>query len=220
MSARVASLYHSTIGKKAVMAITGIIMFGYLVGHMAGNLQIFIGRQKINDYAHFLHATPLLLWGTRAVLIVAIILHIWSAYELAQDAWKARPVAYAKTKYIETTYAARTMRWSGPIIFVYLVYHIMHLTLGRAPGMPYDPEDVYGNLVRGFQIAPVAIMYMLAMVLVGFHLYHGLWSFFQSLGLNHPKYNKLRRQFAAVMTVLICGGFIAVPISVLAGWVS
>lgn len=220
MSARVASLYHSSIGKKAVMALTGVIMFGYLVGHMAGNLQIFISREQINNYAKFLHHTPVLLWGTRLVLVVSVILHIWSAYELASDAWSARPVAYAKTKYIETTYAARTMRWSGPIIGLYLIYHILHLTLGVVPGMPYDSEDVYGNVVRGFQIVPVALVYIVAMVCLSFHLYHGLWSMFQSLGLNHNKYNSLRRYFATAMTLVICLGFISVPVSVLAGWVT
>jgi succinate dehydrogenase / fumarate reductase cytochrome b subunit len=102
---------------------------------------------------------------------------------------------------------------------LYLVYHIMHFTLGAVPGLPYDPEDVYGNVVRGFQIWPVAVVYIVAMVLLSLHLYHGVWSFFQSLGLNHPRYNRLRRQFATVMTVVVCGGFLSVPVAVLAGWV-
>ncbi len=183
MTTRAVTLFETSIGKKAVMAVSGVVWFGYLVGHMAGNLQVFVGREKINDYSAAIHHTLWLLWGTRVLLLVSIVAHIWAAYQLADRSWKARPVAYARHRYTAADYASRTMRWSGPIIFLYVIYHLMHLTLGVAPGVPYDAHDVYGNLVRGFQNPLLAGTYILAMTLLSFHLYHGLWSLFQSLGL-------------------------------------
>src|SRR5262245_14940884 len=159
----------STIGQKVVMAVTGVILFGFTIGHMLGNLQVYQGPEKLNAYAAFLKATPALLWGTRSVLLVSVILHIWAAVSLSQKNHQARPVAYAGRRWREGSYAARTMMWSGPILGLFIVYHLLHFTTGQAHPH-FDEHDVYANFVIGFQDPRASAVYIVAMVALGFHL--------------------------------------------------
>lgn len=217
--ARGVFFYRTTIGKKVVMAVTGIVMFGFLIGHMAGNLQFFLGREVLNAYAETLHHNAALLWTVRIGLLVSVALHIVAAVQLAVLQRSARPVSYYRRKPVGSSYAARTMYWSGPIIALFIVYHLLHLTLG-VPGVhpSYEYLNAYDNVVYGFSQPLATIAYIVAMILVGMHLYHGLWSMFQSLGFAHPRYSPKLKLFAKVFSVLLILGFLAVPVAVLAGY--
>lgn len=213
---RASLLYRELIGKKAAMALSGVVLFGYVIGHMAGNLQIFMGRQKINDYAKFLHSTPSLLWGTRTLLLIAVAVHIYTGLSLAARAKAARPVAYRVKGARQPNIAARTMVLSGLVIGAFVVYHLLHLTVGSVHPNFVD-LDPYDNLVTGFRVTPVAIAYIISVALLGVHLYHGAWSMFQSLGLSHPRYTPALKTFAAAISVVLVAGFCAVPISIMTG---
>ena len=215
--ARGVHFYGTTVGKKAVMAVTGVVLFGFLIGHMAGNLQFFLGREVMNAYAEKLHALGPLLWAVRIALLVAVALHIHAAVQLAMLQRTARPVGYAKFQPQGSTYAARTMYWSGPIIAFFIVYHLLHLTTGTVHPS-YEYLNAYDNLVIGFRQPIVSIFYIIAMILLGLHLYHGLWSMFQSLGFAHPRYTPKIKAFAKLFTFVIVLGFIAVPIAILGGF--
>ena len=178
---RAARFYDSTVGKKFVMAISGIILFGYVIAHLLGNLQIFLGPAQFNGYARFLHSVPELLWPARIVLLIAVILHIWSSLHLAVVKSEARPVGYVKKRADGSSYASRTMYWSGPIIAAFVIYHLLQFTFGMG-GTPYQELDAYGNVINGFRVPVVAIFYIIAMALLCLHLRHGLWSMVQSLG--------------------------------------
>jgi succinate dehydrogenase / fumarate reductase cytochrome b subunit len=220
---RAIHFYAAPIGKKAVMAVTGLILFGYLMGHMIGNLQIFSpDPNQINHYAAFLHSTANIapLWIIRAVLLVALVWHIVAAVQLTKLKSDARPTGYVKKRDVPASYAARTMIWSGPIIAAFAVYHVLHLTVGAV--MPLrdvgaDQPDVRYNVVSGFQHPLVAWFYILAVALLCVHLYHGLWSMLQSLGWIPPKRDLAIKRAAAAVAVLICAGFITVPLAVLLG---
>jgi succinate dehydrogenase / fumarate reductase cytochrome b subunit len=214
----VARFYDSTIGKKAVMALTGLILFGYLVAHMLGNLQVFLGPQVINGYAETLHGNPPLLWGVRILLLVSVILHIWAALQLSSLKSAARPVAYVKPGNVQASLASRTMMVSGPFIAIFVIGHLMHLTTGTIHPR-FAELRPYENVVTGFSNPVASILYIVAMILVGFHLSHGVWSMFQSVGFSHPRYTPLIRKFAAVFSWILIAGFIAVPIAVLTGLV-
>lgn len=216
----------SSVLKKAIMAVTGLVLFGWILGHMAGNLKVFQGAEKFNHYAEFLRemGTPLfpeagVLWLVRVVLAVSLLLHIWSATSLTLTNRRAREKGYERLKGVQLDYAARTMRVSGVLITVYIVYHLMHLTWGNVHP-DFVAGDAYGNLVKGFQVVPIALVYIAANLLLGMHLYHGLWSMFQSLGVNHEHYNPWRQRFAVAFATVISLGFITVPVSVLMGIVS
>src|SRR5262245_20214357 len=184
-------LYKSAVGKKAVMAASGIVLFGFVLVHMIGNLKLYEGVDEqghyiLNNYAGFLRSvgTPAfptsgLLWIARSILIVAVVLHIWAAWQLTLMNRAARPVGYAGRDLVQADYASRTMRWSGVIILLFVVYHLLDLTFGAA-NPNYVEGDVYHNVVASFSRWPVALFYVLANVALGFHLYHGLWSMFQS----------------------------------------
>jgi succinate dehydrogenase / fumarate reductase cytochrome b subunit len=214
--ARGVRFYGTTIGKKAVMAVTGVILFGFLVAHMAGNLQFFAGPEKLNAYAEKLREAPPLLWGVRLVLLVSVILHIGASIQLARLQNAARPVGYERKKSVGSSYASRTMYWSGPIVAAFIIYHLMHLTLGVG-GLPFQDLRPYENLVAGFSHPMVSLAYIVAMVLLGLHLYHGLWSLFQSLGFAHPRYTPKIKMAVKVFTVLLVLGFVIVPLAILAG---
>ncbi|MCX6634984.1 MAG: succinate dehydrogenase cytochrome b subunit [Acidobacteria bacterium] len=223
-SNRAARFYDATIGKKAVMAVSGVVLFGFLIGHLVGNLQIYAGPDKVNHYARFLHSMPGPLWGARMVLLLAVVLHMWSAFQLWLLKREARPVAYRKKSNPSSSYASRTMIWSGPIIGAFVVYHLLHFTFGTVlPGglarLENGDIDVYQNLITGFSQPLVSLFYVIAVVLLGVHLYHGLWSMFQSLGVSHPRYTPRFKQFAAAASILIAAGNISIPLSVLAGFV-
>ena len=207
----------TTIGKKVLMAVSGVVWFGYVIGHLLGNLQIYAGPQRINAYAEFLHHWPTVLWGTRLLLVVAIVTHVAASTQLALRNFSARPVAYAMKNDLATTYAARTMLWSGPILLLFIGYHLAHLTFGLTPEFDYDPHDVYGNVVSSFSIWWLAAWYVFAQVALCLHLYHGAWSFLQTLGANHPRYNAWRRRFAAAASLAIFVGYVSIPVSVMTG---
>jgi succinate dehydrogenase / fumarate reductase, cytochrome b subunit len=209
--------YGTSIGKKAVMAVTGVILFGFLIAHMAGNLQFFLGPDALNDYAVKLREIPAALWSLRIALVVAVILHIIASIQLVRLQGAARPVSYAKKQSVGSTYASRTMYWSGPIIAAFGIYHLMHLTWGIS-GLPFEELRPYENLVAGFSKPAVSLAYIVAMVLLGMHLYHGIWSLFQSLGFAHPRYTPRLKAFAKVFTILLVLGFISVPLAILAGF--
>ena len=215
---RVTRFYESTIGKKAIMAVTGLILFGYLIAHMLGNLQIFLGSEVMNHYAETLHGNPPLLWTARVILLVSVVLHIWASLQLSTIKRQARPVAYMKRENVTSSWASRSMMLSGPIIFAFVIFHLLHLTTGTIHPQ-FVPLHPYENLVTGFAVLPFALAYIVAMVLVGFHLSHGIWSMFQSLGLSHPRYTPMIKKFAAVFSWVLIAGFISVPIAVLAGLV-
>ena len=218
---RAAPLLDATVGKKAVMAVTGLILFGFVVAHMIGNLTAYLGPESMNAYAEWLrellHGAG--LWIARYVLILAVIFHVWSAVSLTIDNRKARPVGYrTRRRWVESTYASRTMVWSGPLLAVFIVYHLLHLTTGTVhPG--FVEGDVYRNFVTGFRVLPVSAFYILAMLALGLHLYHGVWSMLQTLGLSHPRWNSLRKAFATGVTAVVVVGNISFPIAVLLGMI-
>ncbi len=216
---RPARFLASTNGKKVVMAVTGVILFAFVIGHMLGNLQFFEGPEKINAYGRFLRVVPELLWGVRGVLLLSVCLHIWASIGLALRNNSARPKGYARKKNTVSSYASRTMYWSGPILFCFIVYHLLDLTAGIArPGADFREGDIYHNMVAGFSVWYVSAWYILSMLLLGLHIGHGASSFVQSLGFNHPRHTPVIQKAAAVFAVLLICGFISIPISVLAGW--
>jgi succinate dehydrogenase / fumarate reductase cytochrome b subunit len=215
---RSAIFYQSVIGKKIIMALTGFILSGFVMGHMIGNLQLFAGPEKLNHYAELLQGLGGALWIIRGVLLLSVGLHIAMAIQLTLLKWEARPNAYVKKASIASTYASRTMIWSGPIVGAFLIYHLLHFTTGQA-----HPEfikgDVYRNVVTGFQNPAVALFYMIANILLAIHLYHGVWSMFQSLGVAHPRYTPILRNVAMVYGYIIGIGNVSMPLAVLAGLV-
>lgn len=216
MSAVAAGFYSTTVGKKTVMAVTGIVLFGFIIGHMAGNLQFFLGPDVINGYAEKLREVPALLWVVRIGLLVAAILHIAASVSLVRLQRRARPTGYVRLRSTTSSYASRTMYWSGPIVLAFLIYHLLHLTFGTVHP-DFRELKAYENLVAGFSNPAVAIAYIVSVILLGMHLYHGLWSMFQTLGVAHPKYTPKFKAFAKFASIVIVLGFIAVPIAILAG---
>jgi succinate dehydrogenase / fumarate reductase, cytochrome b subunit len=216
---RALTFYSTSIGKKVVMAITGLILFGFVIGHMLGNLQVFMGANQMNAYAAMLKANATLLWGVRIVLLVAVILHIVAAVQLTRMSQRSRPEGYHYKDVIQADYAARTMRWSGPIIAVFVIYHLLHFTTGSVHPQ-FDVHDVYHNVISGFRVWPVSLFYIIAMVALAFHLWHGVWSLFQTLGLINPKSDKIIHRLAAIATLALVIGFISIPMAVLAGLIS
>src|SRR6202046_5475621 len=185
--ARTLRFWDTTNGKKAVMAVTGVVLAGFVVAHLLGNLQIFLGPDRFNGYARALKALPELLWAVRITLLVSVSLHIWSSIHLAVVKSEARPLGYVRSKSIASSYASRTMYMSGPIVAAFIVYHLMQFTLGVG-GTPYIESDPYGNVINGFRVPAVSLFYILAMALLCLHLRHGLSSMVQPLGLHHPRY--------------------------------
>jgi succinate dehydrogenase / fumarate reductase cytochrome b subunit len=215
---RVVGFYRAPVGKKAVMAATGAILAGYVVAHLLGNLQIFLGRAQINSYAGLLHSHPVLLWIARIVLLSAVTLHIVTALQLWLLNRAARPIGYVRSHRLPPGYASRTMLWTGPLLALYVVYHVMHLTLGDV-GLPFRELDAFDNVVNGFRVPAVSAVYIAAMVILAMHLYHGIWSVFQSLGVSHPRYTPWLKRLSAGIAVLVAAGFISIPAAVLAGLV-
>ena len=210
--------FASSIGKKIVMAVTGLALFGFVVAHMLGNLQVYLGPEALNAYAEKLREYPTLLWGARLGLLVAAALHVWSAYSLTRMNQRARPQGYRERASRASTYASRTMRWSGVILLLFVVYHLMHFTFGTRSVHPrFVPGDVYHNFITGFQHPLVSAFYILAMLALGLHMYHGVWSMMQTVGLSHPRYNHWRQGFAATVTAVVIGANLSFPLAVLAG---
>lgn len=217
---RVRAAYGSSLGKKVAMALSGIVLFGYVVLHMLGNLKAFEGREAIGGYSLFLRefGQPMaphagVLWAVRIVLLLAVLVHILAAFQLWAQSRAARRQGYRRERSQVFSYASRTMRWGGVIILAFVVYHILHMTTGTVHP-EFEHGEVYDNLVIGFQSLPVVAAYTLAVGALSLHLYHGLWSIFTTLGVEHPTINRLRRPSAAVVAIALFLGFIAVPLAV------
>lgn len=222
---RFAVVYRSSVGRKIAMAATGFILIGFVVFHMYGNLKVFQGAEVFNEYAEGLRelGSPIfghthVLWLARAVLLGAVVLHIVSATQLVMQTRAARRMGYAQFDSLAFSYASRTMVWGGIIILAFVVYHLMHLTFGVSAVHPdFVPGDVYHNFVAGFQSWPVSLAYAAAMIPLGLHLYHGIWSAFQTLGANHPRFNRVRRPLAAAIAIVVVLGNLSFPFAVLTG---
>ena len=208
----------SSIGRKLIMAVTGVILVGFVLGHMIGNLQVYLGPEALNHYGVFLrtmiHGAG--LWVVRAIMLTAVALHVWAATSLTLESRRARPVGYREQQWKESTYASRTMRWGGVIILLFVIYHLMHFTTGTAHP-DFIEGDIYHNFVTGFQSVPVSLVYIFAMIALGLHLRHGVWSMFQTLGVSHPRYIALAHAAAWLVALLVVVGNISFPVAVLAG---
>lgn len=213
---RVMGFYETTVGKKVLMAVTGVILFVYVVGHMLGNLQIYMGEEQINGYAELLHRSAAFLWTARLVLLFCVGVHIFAAAQLWLRNRASRPVKYRMFRPPAVDYAARTMVWSGPIIALFVVYHILHFTTGQAHS-DFQHVKPYHNVITAFSDPVVACVYIVANLLLAFHLYHGVWSLFQTMGLDHAKYGPWRRRFAMIMAVIIGSANVSIPLAVLTG---
>jgi succinate dehydrogenase / fumarate reductase, cytochrome b subunit len=219
----VASLWRSTIGKKYVMAVTGLIWFGYLIVHLWGNLKIYAGPQFLNDYGAFLRTVgepffgfSQVLWLARIVLIPAFVVHVWAAVQLTTRDMASRPQRYSMRKNLESTFASRTMIWGGLFILLFVIYHVLDFTFGTV-NPSFEEGNIYHNVVASFRVWPVAVFYVLAMLAVGLHLFHGIWSLFQTLGWNTARANRLIRNFATFGALILTAGNISIPLAVLFG---
>lgn len=222
-------LYSTAVGKKYAMGLSGIALMGFVVSHMIGNLKMYLGEEDLNEYAEFLKklAYPLapegaVLWILRIGLIAMLLLHLHAAYSLTMINRRARGVKYQSERdYQVASFASRSMRITGVVVLLFLVWHLLDFTFGTvntigADGQ-YVREEVYANVVRSFERVPVAIFYVLANIALGVHLFHGAWSIFQSFGWNNPRFNKWRRSFATAVATIVVVGNVSFPIAVLAG---
>jgi succinate dehydrogenase / fumarate reductase cytochrome b subunit len=217
------TLYQTTIGKKVAMAVAGLVLWGYLLLHLAGNLKAFTGEQHFNEYSEFLRTmgAPVLgysqgLWLVRIILIIALLVHLVAFGQLWWGSRAARRIGYRKFEPEVFSYASRTMKWGGIAILLFVVYHLLHLTTGDVHPT-FEPHQAYRNMVSGFQSLLPSVIYLIGMIAVGLHLYHGLWSVFQTMGWNNKHYNRLRRPLALVISLGITLGFLSVPFAVWIG---
>ncbi len=226
-------LFQSSLGKKYLMAISGGVLLLFVIGHLAGNLQVFLGPEAINAYGHFLHSTPELLWGARLVLLTTVGLHLWSATVLTLENWRARPAAYVEQRYPAASYASRTMIWSGAIIAAFVVYHLLHYTAKveavNLTGKDFGAfeytlrngvvcADVYRMMVTGFAQPVVSGFYLLAVGLLCWHLSHGIGAMFQSLGLRGEPWSQVIQRGGVVIAGLLFAGYASIPVAVLLGY--
>lgn len=215
---RLRGFYASMVGKKVVMGVTGLIGIGFVILHSLGNLLVFRGPEAINSYSHFLKSTGELLWTLRIVLVVAVILHVIAAVQLTLQSRAARPIGYSKRESQVATIASRTMRWGGVFLLVFIVLHILHFTTGTIkPAGVFTSEDVYANMVGSFRIWWVALFYVLSMIALGLHLFHGAWSSVRSVGVSPPSPQPFHRRISLVIAILVWAAFTAVPIAVFSG---
>ena len=215
---RALRFYSGAPGKKFVMGVTGLIGIGFLIVHMAGNLLAFRGPEAINAYSHFLKSTGELLWIARIVLIVAVILHVIAAYQLTMQNRAARPLGYVNRKPQVSTWAARTMRWGGVLLLIFIPLHILHFTTGTIePAGAFSETDIFANIVSSFRIWWVTLFYVVSMVALGFHLYHGAWSSVRSLGVSQASEDPQHRPVAGAIAIVVWAGFTVIPIAVFAG---
>jgi succinate dehydrogenase / fumarate reductase cytochrome b subunit len=223
----VARIWGSSLGKKYIMALTGVVLFGFVIGHLLGNLQIFLGREALNRYGHFLQTTPELLWPARIGLLVMVVLHIAAAIKLSRENRAARPQAYAEFDVVAANYAARTMLMTGLIVLCFIIYHLLHFTV-QVPAINFISEnfkalhdekqrhDVYGMMIQGFSNPLVCLFYLAGVGLLCVHLSHGVASMFQSLGLKNKFYGRFIDRFAVVTAILLFVGYSIIPLAVLA----
>lgn len=217
------ALHRSSVGKKVLMAVTGIVLFLFVFGHMIGNLKVLQGPEAVNGYAEWLREVgyPMMpnrgaLWTVRIVLLLSVGVHVWAAFALWAGSRRARKVGYRKSSHLSFSYASRTMRWGGVIIVLFVVYHLLHFTTGHAHA-DFVEADVYHNFVVAFSNPLVFGAYLVAQLALAFHLHHGIWSLFQTLGWNHPRWNRFRRPLAVVLAWGIFAGFMLPPVLVLLG---
>jgi succinate dehydrogenase / fumarate reductase cytochrome b subunit len=225
----IADLYSTAVGKKYAMAITGLMLVGFVLAHMIGNLKMYLGASHLNDYAEFLRnllvpilPRTVLLWLLRFGLIGAVLVHLHAAVTLTRLNRDARSVKYQGPRdYVAANFASRTMRWTGIIVLLFVLWHLADLTWGTTNAIGtsgvFHRGDAYGNVVRSFNRVPVAVLYIVANIALGTHLFHGVWSLFQSMGWNNPRFTKWRRQIATGIAALIVVGNVSFPIAVLAG---
>jgi len=222
-------IFESSLGKKYIMAVTGFLLFLFVIGHLVGNLQIFLGPEAINRYGHFLQSNYELVWPARIGLLIFVGLHIWSAAKLSLENRAARPIAYATYQPIGSTYASRTMLMSGLIILAFVIYHLLHFTVqtqyinltGQNFTTFMDPEkrhDIFKMMVVGFNNGWFSAFYMLGMALLCLHLSHGLSSMFQSIGWNSSAYRPILDAAARGLAILIFLGYVSIPVAILLGY--
>jgi succinate dehydrogenase / fumarate reductase cytochrome b subunit len=217
------SLYSTAVGKKYAMAISGMVLMAFVLLHMIGNLKIYFGASSLDRYSHWLRevgepALPreALLWTVRVVLLAALFAHLWAAYALTMVNRRARPSAYrSKRDYVAADFASRTMRWTGIIVLLFVIFHLLDLTWGPA-NPDFIEGDPYHNVITSFQRVPVALVYVIANLALGVHLYHGGWSMFQSMGWVRP----WRRRFAIAFTAIVVLGNVSFPLAVVFGVVN
>ena len=225
---REVAFWNTMIGKKVVMAITGIALVGFVIGHILGNLKIFTGPETINAYSRFLREVGMpeleygqLLWLVRIFLLICVALHITAAVQLTRMSRAARPIGYTTKKDIETTWGARTMRWGGVLLVAFIVFHLFHLTgglVGFGPGQ-FKDLAVYQNVVAAFAVWPIASFYIIAMAALCFHLDHGIWSLLQTLGWNTARNEATLQMISRGIAVVVFVGFTSVPGAVMTGWI-
>lgn len=213
----------STILSKVVMAVTGLILVFFIIGHMSGNLQMYSGPEKMNRYAEFLQGLGTLLWLIRGILFICLVLHVWTSIRLKLLNMAARPVPYVKKEWVKASLTSRTMLWTGSFIFFFLAYHLLHFTLGTTNPDQYHVtdalgrHDVYTMVVLGYQNVLISVTYAISVILLGFHLNHAIASMFQTLGVNHPRYNPIIEKGGMILSIIIVAGFLSVPFGVLTG---
>jgi len=215
--------WNSSIGAKAVMGVTGLLLVLFLIIHLLGNLQIYIGAEEVNRYAHFLKSVPELLWGFRIGLLVLLVLHVWAAIRVTLQNRAARPVRYQLQQSIQVGISSRTLIWTGSVILAFLIYHLLHFTLGVTNPDQFavrdaqGHHDVYKMVVLGFSMWPVVLAYVVANLLLGFHLFHAVPSLFQTVGLNDPRWEPGLKRVGRTIAVVVAAGNISMPLAVLVG---
>jgi succinate dehydrogenase / fumarate reductase cytochrome b subunit len=215
---RLRGFYASMVGKKVIMGVTGLIGVGFVVLHALGNLLVFRGAPAINSYSHFLKSTGELLWALRAILILSVIVHVTAAVQLTRQSRAARPIGYARSERQVATLSSRTMRWGGALLLVFIVLHILHFTTGTIrPAGVFSNADVYANVVSSFRIWWVALFYVIAMMALGLHLFHGAWSSVRSLGVSPASPQPLHRRISMAIAIFVWAAFTAVPVGVFVG---
>ena len=210
------AFWRSTIGKKVVMAVTGIILTGFVIGHLLGNLLVFRGPEAMNEYAALLKSSAVLLWGVRSVLLVAVVLHIVAAVQLTRLDQAARPVGYAQQRHQAATLGSRSMRWGGVSLALFIVYHLLHFTTGTVHPT-FSHTNVYGNLIAAFSVWWIVLIYAAAMVFLGLHLHHGVWSVGRTLGIAPSADQPRKRRLATVVALVVWLGFTSIPLAIFAG---
>jgi len=228
-------VFRSSLGKKYIMAVTGFVLFLFVIGHLVGNLQIFLGPEAINRYGYFLQSNPELIWPARLGLLLMVGLHIWSATRISLENKAARPVGYEVYQPVGSSYASRTMLVGGSIVFVFIIYHLLHFTAQvqylnltgqdfavfreKLPGqVPAERHDIFKMMVVGFSKPLVSGFYVLGLALLGLHLSHGASSMFQSLGWKNETYRPFLDKAARVVAVLIFLGYASIPVAILCGF--
>jgi succinate dehydrogenase / fumarate reductase, cytochrome b subunit len=233
----ITNIFGSSLGKKYLMAVSGCVLFLFVIGHLLGNLQIFLGADVLNRYGHLLQSNPELIWPARLFLLFMIGLHIWSAIKLSRENKAARPVGYAEYRPVASSYASRTMFMSGLIVFVFIIYHLLHYTFtvpsinltGQdfsgpqfaepIKGLPDEMQrDIFKMMVVGFSNLWVSGFYVLGVALLCLHLSHGVSAMFQSLGLKNKVYGPFLDKSARVIAAAIFLGYTSIPVAILLGY--